>query len=281
MNIRSFFYTSLSLIVFLLGNLSAQVPQLINYQGRVAVAGVNFAGAGQFKFALVNAAGTTTYWSNDGSSSAGAEPTASVALTVSKGLYSVLLGDATLTNMTAVPSTAFQNTEVYLRVWFNDGANGSQLLSPDQRIAAVGYAMIASEALAVPEGAITSAKIASGAVESDNFAAGAVGSDQLASGAAQANLEASGQSGVGSGGVVLSATINHALQAAGYVRVGTAMTGDFWEEHTSVSAPSARFLHTGVWTGSEMLIWGGYDGSYFNDTFIYTPSKKMYLYQRP
>jgi hypothetical protein len=29
-------------------------PQLINYQARVAVGGVNFDGPGQFKFALVN-----------------------------------------------------------------------------------------------------------------------------------------------------------------------------------------------------------------------------------
>ena len=35
--------------------LHAQVPQLINYQGRVAVGTVNFDGSGQFKFALVNA----------------------------------------------------------------------------------------------------------------------------------------------------------------------------------------------------------------------------------
>ena len=37
------------------GTLYAQVPQLINYQGRVAVGTVNFDGAGQFKFALVSA----------------------------------------------------------------------------------------------------------------------------------------------------------------------------------------------------------------------------------
>ena len=45
---------------------SAQVPQLINYQGRVTVNGTNFSGAAQFKFALVNAAGSSNYWSNDG-----------------------------------------------------------------------------------------------------------------------------------------------------------------------------------------------------------------------
>lgn len=123
--------------------LKAQVPQLINYQGRVAVGTTNFNGSGLFKFALVDAAGTTTYWSNDLSSTAGSEPTAAVTLTVTKGLYSVLLGDATLPNMTLVPATVFTNADVRLRVWFNNGTNGSQLLTPDQRIAAVGYAMVA------------------------------------------------------------------------------------------------------------------------------------------
>lgn len=134
--------------------LHAQVPQILNYQGRVAVGApaVNFDGSGAFKFALVDGAGTTSYWSNDGTSSAGGEPTAAVTLTVTKGLYSVLLGDSTLTNigdvevvyMTAIPPTVFANADVRLRVWFDDGtANGSQLLTPDQRIAAVGYAMVA------------------------------------------------------------------------------------------------------------------------------------------
>src|SRR5215211_1058124 len=29
----------------------------------------------------------------------------------------------------------------------------------------------------------------------------------------------------------------------------------------TAGAPSARIIHTAVWTGSEMIIWGGYDGS--------------------
>lgn len=210
-------------------HLSAQVPQLINYQGRVAVDGVNYDGAGQFKFALVGpptvatqatavarmtglvlrrvdrvtvltpgfgylsapkvsfsggggsgaaalaavAGGRVTgfkvtdegggytaapdvfigpptrgmhqmtYWSNDGSSSLGSQPRGAIALTVTKGLYSVSLGDITLANMVAIPASVFGNPDVRLRVWFNDGANGWQLLTPDQRIAAVGYAMMA------------------------------------------------------------------------------------------------------------------------------------------
>lgn len=124
--------------------LAAQVPSLLNYQGRVVVDNLNFDGTGQFKFALVNGVGTATFWSNDGTSVAGSEPTAGVSLTVTKGLYAVLLGDTSLTNMTAVPATVFANADVRLRVWFDDGTRGSLLLAPDQRVAAVGYAMVAA-----------------------------------------------------------------------------------------------------------------------------------------
>ena len=120
----------------------AQVPQLINFQGRVVVGSVNFTGNGQFKFALVNTDGSNTYWSNDGTSTAGSQPTASVILSVNQGLYSLLLGDSSLTNMSAVPASVFSNTDVRLRVWFNDGTHGFQLLTPDQRIASVGYAVL-------------------------------------------------------------------------------------------------------------------------------------------
>jgi hypothetical protein len=133
--------------------LHAQVPRLINYQGRVAVNAVNFDGPGQFKFALVDSTGAITYWSNDGTSAAGSEPAASVTLTVSKGLYSVLLGDSTLANMSAIPASVFTNADVRLRVWFNDGVNGSQLLTPDQRLAPSPYLADASvdfNRLAVP-----------------------------------------------------------------------------------------------------------------------------------
>src|SRR4051812_23352207 len=58
----------------------AQVPQIINYQGRITVGPTPFTGTGQFRFALVNGDGTVTYWSNDATSNAGSQPTASVAL---------------------------------------------------------------------------------------------------------------------------------------------------------------------------------------------------------
>ena len=76
------------------GILHSQVPNLVSYQGRVAVGTVNFDGTGQFKFALVNTNGSTTYWSNSPDTSpADGVPDNAVTLTVTKGLYSVLLGD--------------------------------------------------------------------------------------------------------------------------------------------------------------------------------------------
>jgi formylglycine-generating enzyme required for sulfatase activity len=129
------------------------VPQMINYQGRVTVAGAAVDGPADFKFALVDGDGTTattTYWSNDGTSTIGNEPMAAVTLTVSKGLYAVLLGGV---GMTPIPASVFSDhTNVRLRIWFSQTSGGPyQLLAPDQRIAAVGYAMVAAQAHRVEE----------------------------------------------------------------------------------------------------------------------------------
>lgn len=145
-----------------------QVPQLVNYQGRVAVGNpaVNFDGSGQFKFALVNADGSVTYWSNDNTSTAGAQPTAAIALPVSKGLYSVLLGNTAIANMSsAIPASVWANADVRLRIWFNDGTNGFQLLTPDQRLAPGGY---------LSDATVTNAKLASDAASLTKVSAGTI-----------------------------------------------------------------------------------------------------------
>jgi N-acetylneuraminic acid mutarotase len=247
----------LAIALMLLGcaasTLDAQVPQLIDYQGRVIVGSTNFTGTGQFKFALVNTNGTATYWSNDGTSSGGGQPANPASINVSNGLYSVLLGDTSLTNMTAIPNAVFNNSDVRLRIWFNDGTHGSQQLTPDQRVATVGYAVIAGN---VQDGAITTAKIANGAVGSAQLTNGAVGANQLAPGVAVTNLSASGQLGVASGGIILSNDYDNNLLAAGYVKIGKVDLGDVWEQKAG-GAPPARQSHTVVWTGSEMIVWGG------------------------
>ena len=32
-----------------------------------------------------------------------------------------------------------------------------------------------------------------------------------------------------------------------------------WTATTTVNAPSGRAGHTAIWTGSEMIVWGGYE----------------------
>src|SRR5882724_5425304 len=42
---------------------------------------------------------------------------------------------------------------------------------------------------------------------------------------------------------------------------GSGCIDDSWTATTTSNAPTGRELHTAVWTGSEMIVWGGFDGS--------------------
>lgn len=44
----------------------------------------------------------------------------------------------------------------------------------------------------------------------------------------------------------------------------TAKNGGAWVATTTTGAPTARYWHTGVWTGSEAIMWGGYDTGAFH-----------------
>lgn len=126
---------------------------VVSYQGRVAVDGQPFNGTGKFKFAIVNADGTAAYWSNDGSglTTPPFTPTQFVTLTVNNGLFSVLLGDTSLANMTKpLKPDAFAMPDRLLRVWFDDGVHGFQQLSPDVRVASAPYAFNAEFARTSP-----------------------------------------------------------------------------------------------------------------------------------
>ena len=48
---------------------------------------------------------------------------------------------------------------------------------------------------------------------------------------------------------------------------------DSWTATSTTNAPDGRYYHTAVWTGSEMIVWGGYGaGTYFNTGGRYNPS---------
>ncbi|MDP0490215.1 MAG: hypothetical protein Q7Q71_04105 [Verrucomicrobiota bacterium JB023] len=154
----------------------ADVPELLNVQGRIDVDGLNYDGDGTFKFAIVSLSGATTHWSHDGTSVAGSEPTSGVTIPVTNGHYSVHLGDTDLTNMDALPASVFEEENIALRIWFDDGVNGSQQLSPDRRFVSTAFALNAAN---VQDGAIGPSKIAANSITSGQLAAGSVTSSEI------------------------------------------------------------------------------------------------------
>jgi formylglycine-generating enzyme len=89
----------------------------------------------------------TTYWSNDGTSTDGSEPANAVAVGVNNGLFTVVLGDTALANMTAIPLSVFTTqTSLQLQIWFSDGVNGFAALSPAQSLTPTPYAVWALNA---------------------------------------------------------------------------------------------------------------------------------------
>ena len=162
-------------------------------------------------------------------------------------------------------------------------------LTPRQPLRPVPYALMAGT---VPDGAITSGKIANGAVgpqqiavggiamsnlaagsiTSDKLAAGAVTGDKLAAGAAAANLLSGGHAPVGGGGVILSEQSNATnLLNAGYIKIGQVnLVEEAWQRKADATAgTSKRAEHTAVWTGTELIIWGGN----FNNTLLDTGAR--------
>lgn len=160
------------LIVLLLANVvgatapakalaAASPPQLVSYQGAVEVSGSLYTGTGFFKFALVDSDtgdGNVNYWANDGAASG--EPSQTVPLSVADGLFSVMLGDTSVSGMTTpLTDSAFGSGEAYLRIWFSQELAGPfEALEPNQRIGSVPFALRATYAESgsamVPSGAV-------------------------------------------------------------------------------------------------------------------------------
>ena len=82
----------------------------------------------------------TTYWSNDGTSSAGSEPGSATATSVANGLFTIGLGDTALANMAALSPAIFIQPDLRLRIWFNNGVNGFAVLNPAPPLTAAPYA---------------------------------------------------------------------------------------------------------------------------------------------
>lgn len=123
------------------------IPLQINHQGVIMVSGARFNGDGDFRFALVDPDDGNNVWTNDGTNvGTDLTPTSAVTLTVINGIYNVALGDTGLANMTTIPSATFNDDNLVLRIWFDDGVAGVRQLTPDHKLTSVPYAYRASVA---------------------------------------------------------------------------------------------------------------------------------------
>ena len=153
---------TIMLLVFFSAVASAGIPLTINHQGVVRVNGLPFTGPGSFKFGFYDGGTQLWLWTNDGSRIGQAisnVPTTAVPRPVNNGIYNILLGDTSVTNMTSISSDTFDGDDILLRVYFDDGEIGEQVLLPDQPVGSAAYAFHAANADAV--GGLDAASIAS------------------------------------------------------------------------------------------------------------------------
>ena len=247
------------------------VPPVLNYAGQVAVNGQPFEGEGLFKFALVNANGNITYWSNDGTSVNGSEPQASVKVPVSGGLYSLLLGNTAIPGMGAInPQVFSQHSDAKLRVWFSDGVNGFQQLSPDRLFASVPYAFSAGSAQSatIADGSISKSMLGSDVLTDLNAP---IGLNRLSS-EVTAKLD---QNGSGGSGVVAGSLISvpsGQSAPAGYSLYERGTPKELvWEEKAPVSVARAAYDGVEVLDGKIYFV-GGYNGTAKNIAERYDPT---------
>ena len=113
------------------------VPQTMTYQGKLVLQGQPYSGTAYMKFAIIDASGTASYWSNDASSVNGSEPTSSWLVTVKDGVFTVQLGESP---MVLLSSDIFTG-ERKLRIWVSQTGTGSYTqLTPDHTLSSVPYA---------------------------------------------------------------------------------------------------------------------------------------------
>ena len=164
------------------------VPAVISVKGKVASASGLLNGQGYFKFALVDQAGTTIIWRNDGTTNLPIPPgddgeapdQTAVEAQIDKGLFSINLGDESIQNMSSLDASNFSQDYIYLRIWFSETGGPFVRLNPDQRLVATAFAVMAAS---VDDGAITEKKLATGAVTFDKLQDGAVGASKLSNNA--------------------------------------------------------------------------------------------------
>lgn len=148
---KALVWVGLICVLFGAGQLNAQVPQLINYQGKLDSAGTPLDGTRNLTFKIYKVAtGGTALWS---------ELQNNVQIT--NGIFSVLLGSAAAF-ATATEPLFTGIGERYIGITVGTGTE----MEPRFRITSVAYSLRAAQADGVADGAITSAKLSNNSVTS-------------------------------------------------------------------------------------------------------------------
>jgi len=232
---------------------NAAVPLVLHFQGHIASTGEAVDGNGAFKFALVDSNDTAS-WSNSVIPAGESEPSLSVGVAVDRGFYSIRLGDTSLPNMAALSLEHFQAEGLKLRVWFDDGTAGFEVLSPDQEIAASAFAVSAHHA----EQADVANEVPDGLIEQRHLSEALAQQIQILSDKVDAFQTAIDSVGgdFSSLAAVSTDSSDPILTNSGFQRFST-LSETAWQSAANVDGPLPRYRHTTVWTGAEVLVWGG------------------------
>src|ERR1039457_2343357 len=142
-----------------------------------------------------------TFWSNDGTSTAGSQPVAAVSAPVARGPFTVAVGATTVANMAAITASVFTSPNPPLRIWFSDGVNGFAALSPVQNVTPTPYAAFANNASnvlgSIPATQLTGT-VASSQLPASPVFSGTVSANNFAgNGASLNNVNAATLNGIG------------------------------------------------------------------------------------
>ena len=175
-------------------------------------------------------------------------PVTTAPLAVTGGVFAVTL---------EFGAGAFNGAARWLEITVR--TNGSvlayQVLSPRQ---AITYTPLALYALTVADGAVTAAKVG-GVLDSGSIPgldASKITSGVLASNRLPANLAYTDTTSPAGLTVVSSDPQDAALLARGY-RYFSKIAAPVWVDGSGISVPAARVEQAAVWTGQELVVWGG------------------------
>lgn len=238
--------TALSAVALLAALWShADVPQLINYQGRL-LNGTNLVNGSvglSLRLFNVSSGGSPQYEDSN-------------SVIVVDGLYSTFIGDQT-------NSGNFASALTNAQVWVEVAVNGTAL-SPRERLAAVAFALNAQRANGVAANAITASMIATGAVQAIHLSSGSVGSAAIADGAI-------GAAELGNDAVTTAAIANGAVTAAKIKQ--TAVVSHTLTVTNPAPLDQDHFGYSVTGIGSNMFV----VGAYWDDTGA-TDAGCAYLY---